>query len=134
MITTCTELEAKQKKCPRIMVQDNCIGCQCMAWQWIKPANLQKTTCIPLGFGVEEPAEKPTKENLRKPDGEGWRLDADEPPYFSEDDDGSCWVIYWERSTDPEREGYCADLNHPLALQVELENIRQTLYDLKDGD
>ena len=131
MLTTHTQAEAKQRKCHRMMVQDKCIGCQCMAWQWADRPRL--TTCTGLlpehqhlqfsGFGDEEETPHLEEAFFTKPDG-AWRFNDVSP-----DEDG--WMAHWERDSDPDREGYCATLNHPLLLQGQLEDAVQALYGIR---
>ncbi|MBJ6609238.1 MAG: hypothetical protein JG718_02680 [Candidatus Thiothrix moscowensis] len=125
-IATHTEQEAKQKLCPKMMVQDECKGSHCMAWQWAVPEKLSCSTVLLRryaesafdgyrdGYAHEMPDLDPA--NFYQPTGEGWRFHT-----FEAGDEG--WEAIWERDTDPERKGYCAALQHPMAVVNKLEEI-----------
>ena len=138
-IATHTEQEAKQKLCPKMMVQDECKGSHCMAWQWAAPEKLSCSTVLLRryaesafdgyrdGYAHEMPDLDPA--NFYQPTGEGWRFRS-----FEAGDEG--WEAMWERDTDPERKGYCAALQHPMAVVDKLEEIITTIYGtiIEQGD
>ena len=125
-IATHTEQEAKQKLCPKMMVQDECRGSRCMAWQW---AAFERLACgtglLPHhaesafeGYRENDEHEMPNLDaaNFYQPLGEGWQFRA-----FEVGDDG--WEAHWERDADSERKGYCSMLPHPLAVMEILKAV-----------
>jgi hypothetical protein len=127
-ITTHTETQARRKHCHR---SGACIASDCMAWQWAKSARLSCSTSLLRSYtesafegyqGNVDP-EMPDLDaaNFYQPIGDGWQFNT-----FEAGDDG--WEAHWERDTDPERQGYCAALQHPLAVVAKLEEITTTIY------
>jgi hypothetical protein len=127
-ITTLTEAAAGQKLCHLTQQphQGNCCGSQCMAWQWGQAGRFTcSTKLLPRyaesafeGYREDEVHELPDFEtaNFYQPIGDGWQFNT-----FDAGEDG--WEAHWERDTDPEREGYCAALNHPMAVVAKLDEI-----------
>ncbi|MDX9989546.1 hypothetical protein [Thiothrix unzii] len=125
-MNTHTEQTAKQKLCPKMMMQDECKGSHCMAWQWTAAKNLSCSTGLLRrytesafdGYRDDYAHEMPdlNPANFYQPTGEGWRFHN-----FEAGDEG--WEAMWERDTDPERKGYCAALQHPMAIVDKLEDL-----------
>ena len=138
-IATHTEQEAKQKLCPKMMVQDECKGSHCMAWQWAAPEKLSCSTgLLPRyaesafeGYREDDEHELPDFDvaNFYQPIGDGWQFNT-----FDSGEDG--WEAMWERDADPERKGHCAALQHPMAVVDKLEEIITTIYGtiIEQGD
>jgi hypothetical protein len=133
-ITTHTEKAALHKSCYR---QGACIASQCMAWSWIQAGRFTCNTGLLLpryaesafeGYLGNDDPEMPDLDaaNFYQPIGDGWQFNT-----FEAGDDG--WEAHWERDTDPERQGYCAALQHPLAVVGKLEEIITTIYEASNG-
>jgi hypothetical protein len=130
-ITTHTETQARRKHCHRTGA---CIASDCMAWQWTTADHLTCSTgLLPRyaesafeGYGKDEEDEPEMPDldaaNFYQPIGDGWQFRT-----FEAGDDG--WEAHWERDADPERKGYCAALQHPLAVMAKLEEIITAIGD-----
>lgn len=127
MIATYTVLQARHKQCHR---DGACIAGDCMAWQWARSARLSCSTgLLPRyaesafeGYQGNGDPEMPdlNAANFYQPVGDGWRFST-----FEAGDDG--WEAHWERDTDPEQQGYCAALQHPMAMSQKLDGILSAL-------
>jgi len=142
-ITTLTPFQAERLRCPSTQLAHNCMGDNCMAWQWAEAANVTAHTLLRPEHGdmqwqyFTDEAEYADRggvaaipdleqEHFQAPTGDGWAYTGITP----DPEDG--WMGCWNRRTDDGRKGYCALLAHPLAVAAKLDALSDAV--LEGGD